>query len=83
MNQAITHDDKPKIEGFSDNRMISQSKENRENIMGLQDKMLEMEQTLDQFPVTHHFAPHVYAREMFLPAGHTIVGKIHKQILGE
>ena len=40
--------------------------------------MSTMDSTLDQFPITHHFAPGVYAREMFLPAGHTIIGKIHK-----
>ncbi len=29
-------------------------------------------------PVTHHFAPGVYAREMFIPAGVMLTGKIHK-----
>lgn len=29
-------------------------------------------------PVTHHFAPGAYGREMRLPAGMTVVGKIHK-----
>lgn len=29
-------------------------------------------------PVTHHFAPHSYGREMFLPAGLVVVGKIHR-----
>lgn len=29
-------------------------------------------------PVKHHFAPGLYAREIFLPAGLRIVGKIHK-----
>ncbi|MEE8208688.1 MAG: hypothetical protein V3T88_07045 [Nitrosomonadaceae bacterium] len=66
------------IKGFSDNRLINQSEENRDSIFALQDQMLEMDSTLDQFPLTHHFAPHVYGREMFLPAGHTIIGKIHK-----
>jgi len=28
--------------------------------------------------ITHHFAPGLYAREMWLPAGALIVGKIHK-----
>ena len=28
--------------------------------------------------ITHHFAPGVYAREMFMPAGCLITGKIHK-----
>lgn len=29
-------------------------------------------------PVKHHFAPGAYGREMFLPAGIVVVGKIHK-----
>jgi hypothetical protein len=29
-------------------------------------------------PITHHFADGVYGREMFLPAGATIVGKMHR-----
>lgn len=29
-------------------------------------------------PVKHHFAPGQYAREIFLPAGSLVVGKIHK-----
>lgn len=68
----------PKVSGFTENKSIKQSKEAREKILALQETMLGMEQTLDQFPLTHHFAPNVYGREMFLPAGHTIVGKIHK-----
>lgn len=70
--------DEPKVNGFSDNRMIEQSAENKAAIMNLQAVMEGMESALDQFPLTHHFAPGVYAREMHLPAGHVIVGKIHK-----
>lgn len=29
-------------------------------------------------PVNHHFSPGVYAREMRIPAGAIVVGKIHK-----
>ena len=29
-------------------------------------------------PVQHHFAPGAYGREMTLPAGLVVVGKIHK-----
>lgn len=29
---------------------------------------------------THHFAPGVYARMIFVPKGHYIVGKIHKHV---
>lgn len=68
----------PDIKGFSDNKIIHQSKENREKIFELQEAMEKLPCALDKFPLTHHFAPGVYAREMFLPAGHTIIGKIHK-----
>lgn len=30
------------------------------------------------FPLRHFFVPGVYSREMTLPAGHWIIGKIHK-----
>jgi hypothetical protein len=29
-------------------------------------------------PVQNHFAPHVYVREIFMPAGTLVVGKMHK-----
>lgn len=32
----------------------------------------------DAFPLKHTFAPGVYVREMFIPAGSLVVGKIHK-----
>lgn len=32
----------------------------------------------DKFPLTHRFADGVYAREMLIPAGHLIIGKIHR-----
>ena len=31
-----------------------------------------------QFPLTHHFAPGMYLREIWIPAGSLLVGKIHK-----
>lgn len=31
-----------------------------------------------EMPVTHHFAPHVYGREIFIPKGTVAVGKIHR-----
>jgi len=34
--------------------------------------------TDDTCPVTHHFAPGLYAREIFIPAGTLIIGKIHR-----
>ena len=32
----------------------------------------------DPFPLKHHFAPGVYAREILLPEDTVIIGKIHK-----
>lgn len=33
----------------------------------------------DTFPLTHHFAPGMYLREIAIPAGSLVVGKIHKE----
>ena len=33
---------------------------------------------LEDFPLDHYFAPQVYGRKMLLPAGSTIVGKVHR-----
>lgn len=33
----------------------------------------------EHFPLTHHFAPGMYLREMRIPAGSLLVGKIHKE----
>jgi quercetin dioxygenase-like cupin family protein len=49
--------------------------------MRLQDAMFEANggaDGLEDFPLTHHFAPEVYGREMLLPAGKVIIGKIHR-----
>ncbi|MBU3577602.1 hypothetical protein [Polynucleobacter sp. UK-Kesae-W10] len=48
----------------------------RAKIFALQDACLEYPQI--DCPVKHHFAPGLYAREIFMPAGATVVGKIHK-----
>ena len=29
-------------------------------------------------PVSHHFAPHVYVRQIFMPAGTLVIGKMHR-----
>ena len=47
------------------------------------DKLLRLEDELRKHPqldvpIKHHFAPGVYAREMFVPAGTLLTGKIHK-----
>lgn len=49
----------------------------RTKILHLQESMLADEMHVE-CPVTHTFAPGVYAREMLIPKGTVIVGKIHK-----
>jgi hypothetical protein len=50
--------------------------EMRGKIMALEAKMLELPQ--GEFPVKHHFSPGIYMRELFIPKGSTVTGKIHK-----
>jgi hypothetical protein len=50
----------------------------RQNIMALQDTMMGMTDSQIELPLKHHFAPGAYARECFVPAGTTVVGKIHR-----
>ena len=48
----------------------------RERILSLQDRLLELEQV--DCPVKHHFSGDSYAREILLPAGSLVIGKIHR-----
>jgi hypothetical protein len=48
----------------------------RESIMSLQAHLSGMEQI--DCPVKHYHAPNLYAREIFMPKGAVVVGKIHK-----
>ena len=59
----------------------------REQIMALQESMIQAQRDAGhedsigdsvECPVKHHFAPGLYAREIFMPAGHVVVGKIHR-----
>lgn len=60
----------------------------RESILNLQDKMIlalrnageivTPGNTDDKCPIKHHFAPGLYAREIFIPTGILIIGKIHR-----
>lgn len=43
----------------------------------LEKEMLSVEQV--HCPVTHHFAPDVYIREAFMPAGTMVLGHSHKR----
>ena len=49
---------------------------NREKIAYLVQELNKLDQA--DCPVTHHFAPGVYIREIFMPAGTVVIGKIHK-----
>lgn len=48
----------------------------RERIVALEDEMLKMPQV--EIKTTHHFAPGIYMREIFIPKGVLLTGKIHK-----
>jgi hypothetical protein len=52
----------------------------RSAIMRLQAEVMQSELAVgpESCPVKHHFAPGSYGREMLLPAGLVVVGKIHK-----
>lgn len=50
----------------------------RQTIQTLQDAMFAAGGNVDNCPVRHIFAPGAYAREMTIPAGTVIIGKIHK-----
>lgn len=48
----------------------------RDKVSYLAYRMKEVEQT--DLPVKHHFSPGLYLREIFMPAGTVVIGKIHK-----
>lgn len=50
--------------------------EMRSKILALEAKLRGLTQI--ECPVKHHFAPGVYMRELFIPKGTTLTGKIHK-----
>jgi hypothetical protein len=51
----------------------------RSQLDAIEEKMHGMETTpIADFPLRHHFADGMYAREMFMPAGTLITGKIKK-----
>ncbi len=52
--------------------------EMRASILQLEAVMLAMPERHIEIKTTHHFAPGVYMREIFIPKGTTLTGKIHK-----
>jgi hypothetical protein len=65
------------IEKLADSAGInSQTKITREHVISLENQILNLPQ-LD-LRVEHHFSEGVYARELHIPAGTILTGKIHK-----
>lgn len=50
----------------------------REKILAFQEAVARCPSTMHELVPRHHFAPGAYARELFVPAGRLVVGKIHK-----
>jgi hypothetical protein len=51
----------------------------QENIFKLQSELMSWPEELKSMPpVEHCFAPGSYARTMFIPKGHLIIGKVHR-----
>lgn len=52
--------------------------EMRAAILKLEAVMFAMKDRQIEFPTTHYFGPGVYMRQIFIPKGATLTGKIHK-----
>lgn len=50
----------------------------RSKIVQLEKAMLQMKEHQITIEICHHFAPGIYSREMRMPSGSVVVGKIHK-----
>lgn len=61
---------------FTEKRLPIDPAEFRGNVLALQDELAKYPQ-IDP-PLKHHFAEGSYAREMLIPAGSVIIGKIHR-----
>jgi len=51
--------------------------ENREKILRLANRIMSLGEPTPPCPVKHLFASGVYIREIFMPAGSVVIGKIH------
>lgn len=64
---------------YSYSYQVGKPKPSRTDIMGLQAAIAELDSAFDPNDLnTHHFAPGIYGREMFIPKDSVVVGKIHK-----
>ena len=62
-------------------RPVQAVAEIRKSIQDLEDSLLSLPEEYQLDPdllVEHHFAPGVYVRQMFMPAGLVVTGKVHK-----
>lgn len=50
----------------------------RQKILDLQNELIKLPQV--EIVTTHHFSKGLYAREIFIPKGTILIGKIHKYI---
>lgn len=57
---------------------VKTQEEMRASILQIEAAMMEMKEHQIEIKTTHHFAPGVYMREIFIPKGTTLTGKIHK-----
>lgn len=62
----------------ADVRIHHTREELRDQVMRLEATMLAMPDAQIEIKTTHHFAPGVYMREIFIPKGTCLTGKIHK-----
>jgi len=61
------------------NDLVIQGPVTREQVMALETAMRDMpDQLTEEDLTTHHFADGVYLREMYMPEGSVVVGKIHR-----
>lgn len=56
---------------------VSPKEKMRGKILDLEAVMYAMPEHQIELPVTHHFAPGIYMRELFIPKGTVLTGKIH------
>lgn len=63
--------------------LVTDKNKIRQSIMSLEERIREVTQSDGRTvepncPLKHHFAPGVYGREILIPMGMLVVGKIHK-----
>lgn len=57
-------------------KQIETAPSTRDRVNAIEEMMLEMPQV--KMPVKHHFSQGIYGRELFIPKGTVLTGKIHK-----